>query len=302
MGPRGGATVTVTPYRYHPPHQTLPHQLQHPPPTLSLPGEGREGDLQTLWSSARYSLVLVQARCHRPITTTQCRTCRRAEETLAHVLNHCHYNLGMARERHNAILERVVRAVPDFLGTKTKEQPLPRTTGDNRPDLTIISPCGTKVTLVEVSCPFEGSPTALEDAAAHKVQKYEPLQQQLLQQYREVTVHPFIVGSLGSWFPGNDRVLSALRIGHKYAALMRCLCVVSAIAGSQNLWYQAMCQSHRRPPPPPHNNQPSTMAPPVTLEGRPTTHTRNCRRPRPPLPLYLQHPGKVPRSKTTQEQ
>eukprot|EP00731_Ephydatia_muelleri_P013746 Em0007g1056a len=189
----------------------------------------------------------VQARCHRPVPNTQCRTCGRVPETLAHVLNHCHSNLGMARERHNAILERIVRAVPEFLGTKMKEQPIPGTTGDNRPDLTIISPCGTRVTLVEVSCPFEGTPTALEDAANLKVTKYEPLRQQLLQTYAEVTILPFIVGSLGSWFPDNDRVLSTLRIGRKYAALMRRLCVVSAIAGSQNIWYQAMCKSHHRP-------------------------------------------------------
>ena len=70
---------------------------------------------------ARLNLLpvrMVQARCHRPVTTTQCRTCERAPETLAHVLNHCHYNLGMARERHNAILERVVRAMPEFLGPR----------------------------------------------------------------------------------------------------------------------------------------------------------------------------------------
>ena len=137
-----------------------------------------------------------------------------------------------------------------------KEQPLPGTTGDNRPDLTINSPCGRKVMLVEVSCPFEGSPAALEDAAAHKVSKYEPLRRQLLQSYSEVTIHPFIVGSLGSWFPGNNRVLSALRISYKYAALMRRLCVVSAIAGSQTIWYQAICKSHQRPAAT-HDNQPS---------------------------------------------
>ena len=60
----------------------------------------------------------VQARCHRPIPTENCRVCGRTPETLAHVLNHCHYNLGMAWERHNAILERIIRAVPEFLGTK----------------------------------------------------------------------------------------------------------------------------------------------------------------------------------------
>ena len=184
----------------------------------------------------------VQARSRRPVTTTQCRTCGRAEETLAHIINHCHYNLGMVRDRHNAILERIVRAVPDYVGTKMKEQAIPGTTGNNRPDLTITSPDASTVFIVEVSCPFEGSPYALEDAAKTKLEKYEPLKQQLLQQHQQVYVYPFIVGSLGSWYPENDRVLSALHIGHRYAALMRRLCVVSAIAGSQNIWYQAVCK------------------------------------------------------------
>ena len=106
----------------------------------------------------------VQARCHRPVPTTLCRRCGR-EETLAHVLNHCHYNLGMVRERHNSILERIVRAVPEHMGTKLKEQPLSGTLGANRPDLTIISPDESSAIIVEVCCPFEGSPTALENAA-----------------------------------------------------------------------------------------------------------------------------------------
>ena len=111
----------------------------------------------------------VQARSRRSVTTTQCRICWRAEETLAHILNHCHYNLGMARDRHNAILERIVRAVPDYMGTKMKEQAISGTTGNNRPDLTITSPDGSKITIVEVSCPFEGSPNALVDCSQGQI-------------------------------------------------------------------------------------------------------------------------------------
>ena len=213
----------------------------------------------------------VQARSRRPVTTTQCRTCGRAEETLAHVLNHCHYNLGMARDRHNAILERIVRAVPDYMGTKMKEQAISGTTGNNRPDLTITSPDGSTITIVEVSCLFEGSPNALEDAAKAKLAKYEPLKQHLLQQHQHVNIHPFIVGSLGSWYSENDRVLSALRIGHRYAALMRRLCVVSAIAGSQTIWYQAICKSHCRGPPTVPDPQPPW---PLPARRRPHTHLR----------------------------
>ena len=216
----------------------------------------------------------VQARCRKVVPSTQCRICGRVPETLAHIINHCHHNLGMVRERHNAILERIVRAVPEHMGRKMKEQPLPGTTGNNRPDLTIISPDDSTVTIVEVSCPFEGSPSALEDAANAKVAKYKPLRLALLQQYSKVTILPFIVGSLGSWYPGNDRVLSSLHIGHRYAGLMRRLCVVSAIAGSQNIWYQAICRSHNRPSAPSvapevqHNTTTQSVVP----DGQPTTH------------------------------
>lgn len=101
---------------------------------------------------------------------------------------------------------------------------------------------------MEVSCPFEGTPTVLEEAACMKTDKYEPLRQILLQRYTSVGVLPFIVGALGSWYPPNDNVLSRLHIGWRYASLMRRLCVVSAIAGTQKIWYNSMCT--RRVPPP----------------------------------------------------
>ena len=187
---------------------------------------------------------MVQARCKRVIASTQCWVCGRFPETLAHVLNHCHPSLGLVRDRHNAILERIIRAVPDSIHTKMKEVPLPGTKGNNRPDLTNIAPDNSLVMIVDVSCPFEGSPGALEESANAKLLKYEPLWQTILQQYASVTILPFIVGSLGSWYPPNDAVLSSLRIGHRYAQLMRKFCVVSAIAGS-HIWYRMMCTPHR---------------------------------------------------------
>eukprot|EP00731_Ephydatia_muelleri_P034304 Em0054g27a len=135
---------------------------------------------------ARLNLLpmrIVQARCHRPVPSTLCRHSGRDQETLAHILNHYHQNLGMTPRN------------------KTERTPIPGTSGANRPDLTIISPDKSTIILVEVCCPFEGSPTALEDAARLKVDKYEPLRQTLLQSYTSVEVLPFIVGSLGSWYP-----------------------------------------------------------------------------------------------------
>ena len=113
---------------------------------------------------ARLNLLPVctmQARCHKQVPSTLCRHCGREQETLAHILNHCTYNLGMVRDRHNSALERIIQAVPEHLGTKQKEQAILETSGANRPDLTIISPNESYIILVEVCRPFEGSPTVI---------------------------------------------------------------------------------------------------------------------------------------------
>lgn len=112
------------------------------------------------------------------------------------------------------ILERLIKAIPPSLGHKFKEQPAPRIVGDNRPDLTIISEDGASCMMVEVSMPFEGSPQALAEAWDTKITKYRPLCDALSQRFKTVTFLPFIVGSLGSWFPPNDSTLRQLHIGH----------------------------------------------------------------------------------------
>ncbi|KAL5510064.1 hypothetical protein EMCRGX_G005537 [Ephydatia muelleri] len=196
----------------------------------------------------------VQARCGKRLPDTRCRQCHLVPETLSHLVNHCLPNMGMIRARHNAVLERLIRAIPPSMGDKFKEQPLPDTVGANRPDLTIISPDGRSVILVDVCIPFEGAPEALHEAATAKVNKYEPLRQTLLGRFESVEVFPFVIGSLGSWFPPNDGVLKRLRIGHRYAALMRRLCVASAIAGSQDIWFHSACSR-------PNTNIPNRLQP-----------------------------------------
>ena len=193
---------------------------------------------------------------------TRCRICHQHPETLAHLLNHCHQNLGLVRERHNAVLERLIRAIPPSVGSKFKEQSVPNTSGANRPDLTIILPNGHSVILVDVSIPFEGCPQALEEAAKAKTIKYEPLRQELLLRYDQVEVYPFLIGSLGSLFLGNDLVLHRLHIGRNYAYLMKKLCVASVIAGSQNIWYHSACSRVRSNVPARETQGASTINPP----------------------------------------
>ena len=80
----------------------------------------------------------VQARSGKVLPDTRCRHCHQVPETLSHITNHCLHNMGLIREHHNAVLERLIRAIPPSMGDKFKEQPLPNTTGANRPDLTIV--------------------------------------------------------------------------------------------------------------------------------------------------------------------
>ena len=160
------------------------------------------------------------------------------------------------------------------MGDKFKEQPLPNTTGANRPDITIISPDGRSAILVDVCIPFEGAPEALHDAAEEKVRKYEPLRQSLLARFDRVEVFPFVVGSLGSWFPPNDEVLKRLSIGWKYAALMRKLCVASTIAGSQDIWYHSTC-SHPGTNIPSHIQAPDQPLHPSTVSST-CDHSQHC--------------------------
>ena len=173
-------------------------------------------------------------------------------ETLSHLLNHCLHNMGQIRERHNVVLERLIHYIPPSVGDKFKEQPLPDTTGANRPDLTIIAPDGRSAVLVGVCVPFEGVPEALQEAAEEKVRKYKSLRRTLLGLFETVKVLPFVVGSLGSWFPPNDEVLKRLHIGWKCTALMRRLCVASVIVGSQDIWFHSAC-------PHPGTNAPSHL-------------------------------------------
>ena len=77
----------------------------------------------------------VQARCGKVIPDTRCRHCHLVPETLSHLVNHCLHSMGQIRERHNTVLERLIRAIPPppppSMGDKYKEQPVPNTTGAN---------------------------------------------------------------------------------------------------------------------------------------------------------------------------
>ena len=189
----------------------------------------------------------VAKRAGHPEIDTTCPKCHQAPETLGHVLNACTPNTGLMRERHNAILKRLVKAVPREAGEKYVEQNIRDAPGDLRPDLVILNQEKMVATIVDVTIPYEGEVNSFIAARAEKLRKYHPLEEWLSAQGFTVTLHAFIVGALGAWDPASDEALQALGIGRKYSILFRKLCVTDAIKGSNVIWKN---RTRPRPPPP----------------------------------------------------
>ena len=149
---------------------------------------------------------VVAKRAGKPQLDTTCPKCHSSPETLGHVLNACTPNSGLMRERHNLVLQRLVKAVPQSLGDKYVEQKIKDSPGCLKPDLVILNQQEKRAYIVDVTIPFEGNQDAFSTAREEKITKYSPLQDWLTTRgYSEVAVH-FIVGSLGAWDTENEQM------------------------------------------------------------------------------------------------
>ena len=154
----------------------------------------------------------------------RCRRCRCYPETLPHVLNNCKMNLKQITERRNAFVERIKTAAArrwkilsensEFAGSKLC------------PDIIIAK--GLSAIIIDVTFPFENGPDAFERARKIKADKYAHLAKTFRKSFKDVSIAPLVIGSLGSWDPLNDKTL--LRIcSKKYLKLMQKLAVSDTI-------------------------------------------------------------------------
>ena len=81
----------------------------------------------------------------------RCRRCGYQLETLPHVLNHCRPTMVARTHRHDAILNRLVRAVPKRVGTVRINQCIAECTSTLRPDLVITNPTERTIRIVDVA-------------------------------------------------------------------------------------------------------------------------------------------------------
>ena len=51
-------------------------------------------------------------------------------------------------------------------------------------------------------------------------------------------MYGFVVGVLGSWFAGNEKVLNEIGMPMRYKTLFRKLCCSDAIKGSRNIYVE----------------------------------------------------------------
>ncbi|KAM7174680.1 uncharacterized protein RBU57_001206 [Macrochelys suwanniensis] len=166
----------------------------------------------------------------------RCRKCGYVAETLPHVLCSCKPHARAWQLRHNAVQDRLVKAINPRLGQVTVNRAVPGTDSQLRPDIVITDEVGKKIILVDVTIPFENRTPAFRAARARKLEKYAPLADTLRSKGYEVHTDAFLVGALGAWDPCNERVLRTCGVGRHYARLMRRLMVSDTIRWSRDIY------------------------------------------------------------------
>ena len=165
-----------------------------------------------------------------------CRVCNSHPETLPHILCHCNSNMVQIRERHNAIVDRLQKAVR--YGNTRIDQQIPGIDSECRPDIVIEE--NDQVSIIDITCPFDNGEDALSTADFNKVTKYDHLKQHVNRLGIKCNVFGFVIGVLGTWHPNNEAVLNQLRMSKTYKSLFRKLCCSDAIRGSAEIYYNHM--------------------------------------------------------------
>ncbi len=144
--------------------------------------------------------------------------------------------MGLIRARHNTVLQRLVRAIPkDGVNVFVEQDISP---DHLRPDIVLHDPATKRAVVVDVTVPYESGPGAIQEARQKKLLKYAGLRTWMLgqEEYQDVTVHAFVVGSLGAWDQDNSVAVRDLGIRRGYTKLFYKLCVADAIKGSFAIW------------------------------------------------------------------
>uniref|UniRef100_A0ABD2WIM9 Reverse transcriptase domain-containing protein n=1 Tax=Trichogramma kaykai TaxID=54128 RepID=A0ABD2WIM9_9HYME len=170
----------------------------------------------------------------------RCRKCGARLETLPHVIQHCRSNFVAITKRHDGVLDRLVKAlkIPGTVSVNRTVDGVDLEWAQLRPDLVVRDEVRKKIVIVDVAVPFENRGVALEEVRSEKLAKYRGLAACLERQGYDVKLMPFLVGALGGWDAGNERVIRLLGINRRYAVMMRRLMISDTIRWSRNVYVE----------------------------------------------------------------
>ena len=171
-----------------------------------------------------------------------CRRCGYANETLAHVINHCHHSLGtLITKRHDEVQNLLVKVIKESKHHKTSEIRVNERCNvaerNLRPDIVVKNHKEKTALILDVICPFENSREKLDISRQGKLEKYEKEMEALQQQGYDVHMNAIVVGSLGFWDPKNTTSLHHIGLPeYRHSAFKRKV-IESTIEYSKTIYW-----------------------------------------------------------------
>lgn len=128
---------------------------------------------------------------------------------------------------HNAVLDRIVKALRPPEGSEVRvNQTVPGFQGNLRPDLVILEPTAKRITIIDVTIPFENRYAAFEAARREKQLKYQNIVEYFKQRGFETSLDAFVVGSLGVGIPQMKSLFNALELDRATPGFCESLCAL----------------------------------------------------------------------------
>ncbi|KAH1173552.1 hypothetical protein KIL84_017391 [Mauremys mutica] len=113
---------------------------------------------------ARLNCIPLNGAIHHENRDKRCRKCGYANDTLPHVLCGCKQHSQAWRHCHNAIQNRLAKAIPPSLGKITLDTAIPGTDSRLRPDIVMTDAEKKKDLLVDIMVPFKNWSPAFHEA------------------------------------------------------------------------------------------------------------------------------------------
>ncbi|GFT00907.1 retrovirus-related Pol polyprotein from type-1 retrotransposable element R2 [Nephila pilipes] len=181
---------------------------------------------------ARLGCLQLNATMRFSKRNPKCRKCGYARETIPHVFNHCKPHSDASKRRHDAIQNRVARAIPSSCGSVSLNKKFSDLSQTLILDMVLTKKSG-EVFVSDFTVAFEDRLKSFAN-----VDKYLPIVEHLRREGKVAHVDAIVVGSLGSWDPSNDAALAQMGVSRKYAKLMRKLICSDTIRWSRDIYIQ----------------------------------------------------------------